>query len=72
MTRHHHGSDTSLQSTPVRKIALVYPSATGHAIVHTVVTRHRRFETSEAVQNVWTTRGWEPPAGAVRRSGAVI
>jgi hypothetical protein len=64
MTRHHHGSDTSLQSTPVRKIALVYPSATGHAIVHTVLTLHRRFRDVRS----GTERVDDPGLGTAGRS----
>jgi hypothetical protein len=81
MTRHHHGSDASSRSAGrgfdgdderIRKLALVYPLATGHAIVHPLVALHRRFETSEEAQSVWTTRGWELPPGADHRTGAAI
>ncbi len=52
----------------LRKIALVYPSTTGHAIVHALGAVHPRFEPSEEAQNVWTNRGWEP-SPADRRPG---
>ena len=48
-------------------------SKTIHRIGHHVVALHRRIhkreQELEESEDEWTTRGWEPPAGADRSPG---
>ncbi|MBV8219214.1 MAG: hypothetical protein JO325_12180 [Solirubrobacterales bacterium] len=58
---------------PSERKALEDLSKTIHRIGHHIVALHRhidkREEEVEETEDEWTTRGWEPPAGADRSPG---